>query len=148
MHRPLSWPTRLGPHDVVRAAGGVTLAFTLTLAWTALEAFHKANQRWPQDLGELLRSGSLPPDALQLPASIAGENEPVVMSADGANDLRSAYRYFPTPVEIDANGVPAKARLISLRPLQWHRCVLTETGEVLTVYAMGPEDPIDALLKK
>ncbi len=120
----------------------------LTLAWTALEAFHKANQRWPQDLGELLRSGSLPPDALQLPASIAGENEPVVMSADGANDLRSAYRYFPTPVEIDANGVPAKARLISLRPLQWHRCVLTETGEVLTVYAMGPEDPIDALLKK
>jgi len=38
MHRHLSWPTRLGQHDVVRAAGGLALAFTLTLAWTALVA--------------------------------------------------------------------------------------------------------------
>ncbi len=112
----------------------------LTAVWPAFEAFHKANQRWPKDLGELLIAQKLPADALYIPGSAMTDEVPMPA---GMAPGRSSYRYFPQPLALTVNGVDVRVLLIALAPQRYNRPMLAELGMIPDCYGEQSTQPID-----
>jgi len=113
----------------------------LDAAWTAIEAFQKANQRLPNDLAELFVHQKLPADALLVPGD--AKAEPVPMPAGDARVVKSSFRYFKTPVKIDVNGNACSVLLISIAPRRYNRPMLADDGATPDIWGPDSTRPID-----
>ncbi|MBL8754309.1 MAG: hypothetical protein JNK15_13485, partial [Planctomycetes bacterium] len=114
----------------------------LDKAWQAIEAFQKANQRMPNDLGELFVVQKLPADTLLLPGDDLAE--PVVLPAGDTRTIRSSFRWFPGGVTVNDNtGNDVKVVLVSVRPYRWNRPMLSDSGSQPEVYDVKCRLPID-----
>lgn len=128
--------------DYVEEALATALArHQLTAAWTALEAFHKANQRWPNDLTELFVAQKLPADALLLAGDAKAEAVP--MPAGDARVVKSSYRYFKNPVKVDVQGNAQRMLLICIAPRRYNRPMLGDDGAIPDVWGEDCTRPVD-----
>ncbi len=116
----------------------------LEQVWTALEAFQKANQRWPHDLGELVTAQKLAPDALLRVGDTEGE---VVPMPAGSPAVRSSYRYFAPPLAKTVNGNDVKLLLVAIAPQHYNRPMLTDTGTTPDNYGPDCLAPIEKFAK-
>jgi hypothetical protein len=114
----------------------------LEAVWTALEAFQKAHQRWPNDLGELFADPKLQPDALLLPGDDAPET--VALPAGDTRVVKTSFRYFGKPVTVaDGQGNNLQVLLIAIRPQRYYRPMLTDQGAVPQIWGSDSHKPID-----
>lgn len=114
----------------------------LERVWAAIEKWKQAHDgKLPASLGELVQDGKLPADALLLePEDPTAEVVP--LPGDGKS-IRSSYRYFPTPVEVDCGNVQGKALLIAVEPQNWNRSMLLDDGTTPDVWGEASQRPID-----
>lgn len=117
----------------------------LTQVWAALETFQKANQRWPNDLAELFVAQKLSPDALLLAGDQAAEV--VVMPAGDPRVVKSSFRYFKEPVQVDVEGNPRGMLLIGITPRRYNRPMLGVDGSLPDVWGADCTRPIDTFGK-
>jgi hypothetical protein len=104
-------------------------------AWEAIEAFQKANQRLPNDLGELVTAQRLPVDALLLPGDALAEA--VALPAGDTRVVKSSFRWFKDGVTVNDNaGNDVKVVLVAIKPFPWNRPMLSQEGTQPEVY--GP----------
>ncbi|MCB9878240.1 MAG: hypothetical protein H6835_11635 [Planctomycetes bacterium] len=139
----LLWPTMIAGEDsdwTTQQLSMVLARHELRQAWDALEVFHKREQRWPRDLGELFAAQKLADDALLLPGDAPSEE---LSLADGRK-IRSSFRYFAEPVQVEHEGEHGgKVLLIELAPRNYGRVMLTVEGELPDVYGEQSSWPID-----
>jgi hypothetical protein len=112
----------------------------LQAAWTAFDAFQKANQRLPKDLTELFVAQQLPADALLLPGD--PDAEPVPMPAGDPRAPRSSYRYFATPATAAIEGTDTRLILIGVAPRRYNRPMLAADGSLPNVWGDVSQWPI------
>ena len=125
----------------------------LETAHAALQRFELAAQRPPKDLEELFFVAKLTDDALWIPADSSAD---VVKLRDG-REVRSSYRYYPTPLdlaELGANMVPIdggglhqgspRAVLLEIQPGR-RRMALMDDGSTPVVSGPASKTPIDQL---
>lgn len=124
-------------HEMLRTAFAKA---RLQATWTALEAFQKQHGRWPNDLGELIVTGKLPPEALQLPGDPAAEAVPMPA---GQPAVRSSFRYFAPPIATTLNGEDYKLLLVAIAPCRHSRPMLADTGAMPENYGEESRRPID-----
>ncbi len=113
----------------------------LDRVWPALEAFQKANKRWPNDLGELFVAAKLPADALLLPGD--DRAEAVAMPAGDGRVVKSSFRYWRNGVKVDVQGNEKTILLIEITPHPWRRAMLADDGQTPDTYGAESSKPID-----
>lgn len=104
----------------------------LKTVWSALDAFQKQNKRWPNDLAELFADKKLPDDALLIPGDKKAET--VALPAGDTRTIKTSFRYFKDPVEVDVGGNKQPMLLIAITPHRYLRVMLAADGSIPEVW--------------
>ncbi len=111
----------------------------LEKVYEKLERFKNREQRWPKDLAELYTAEQLPDDALLMPADDLAEQ----VTLQGGRVVRSSFRYFPAPVQINGLRGAQEMLLIEVRPHRSNRAILDVSGTMPDWYGSESRWPID-----
>ncbi len=108
-------------------------------AAAAIAAFEAREGRRPRDLAELFVAAAWPDEALLLPMDDGAEE----LQLPGGRRVRTSFRYYADPVEVELFNRGRDAVLLQIRPGSG-RIMVEAGGDVRAVYGPAAEQPIDA----
>lgn len=113
----------------------------IEIVWQALDAIDRDQAPWPATLGELLVAAKLPDDALLVPGDELAED--VVMPAGDTRRVKSSFRYFPAPLQLDVQGEANRVLFLAIAPRRYGRIALADDGRTLELWGEDSQRAID-----
>lgn len=146
VYAPMLWAEMTSDYQTAQLTAAIG-KHQLARVWQAIERWQTQHDgKLPASLGELVAQGGLPADALLLTPNDP-DAETVPLPGGDGRTVRSSFRYFPDPIEVDVGPGPVKVLVAAIAPQPWNRALLATDGSTPDVWGEVSQQPIDKLGK-